>query len=257
MDKNIYETNLSEFLKYTQDISGGAKRKKAIKQFIQTMRISDEETFFHCVNVSLLCHMLGDWVNFKEEDVMFLTIAGMLHDIGKIQIPKNILYKKERLTDAEFSIIKTHAVSGYSLLKDMDFPDDIKLTTLMHHERIDGSGYPDKLTGSKINRFACIVSICDIYDAMTSDRCYRSKVSPFKVIRSLESQSYGALKKEYLMVFLQNIARTFLHKTARLNDGRDCEVIMINNRDLSHPIVKCGNDIIDLSVHNELDIHEV
>jgi len=221
------------------------------------MKQSDEATFGHCINVSLLCNLFGHWVNMEEDEIVLLTVAGILHDIGKTKIPEQILCKRGRLTEEEFTIMKTHTSVGYDLLRSMNIQEDIKLSALMHHEKIDGSGYPMGAVGSGINKFACIVSICDIYDAMTADRCYRGRLSPFYVIKTFETQSYGELNTEYLLTFLQNIAYTFLNSMVKLNDGRECEVVFINKQHLSRPIVKHGNDLIDLLLHKELDILEV
>ena len=114
----------------------------------------------------------------------------MLHDIGKLKIDPKILNKKGKLTDEEFEEIKKHPVLGYEIVKDMDLPEKIKEAVLMHHEKINGTGYPSGLKGEEISNYAKIVSICDIYDAMTSTRTYRKRFCPFQVIRNFERQNF-------------------------------------------------------------------
>lgn len=249
--------SIDELYMLAEDIMGKLQRRNDIFNYIRFMKQSDEATYGHCINVSLLCNLFGHWINMKADEIVLLTVAGILHDIGKTKIPEWILCKKGKLTEAEFAVMKTHTSLGYDLLKNMDIHEDIKLSTLMHHEKIDGSGYPVGISGSAINPIASIVSICDIYDAMTANRCYRGKLSPFYVIKTFETQSYGELNTEYLLAFLQNIAYTFLNSTVKLNDGRECEVVFINKQHLSRPIVKHGNDLIDLTIHKDLDILEV
>ena len=198
--------NAEELFKLLEDIVRKEECKKEILHHMRLMKSFDKETFHHCVNVSLLCSRFGKWLHMNEDDIASLTIAGLLHDIGKTAIPKSILCKKGKLTNAEFDVMKTHTTKGYMLIKSMDLHEDIKLSTLTHHEKTDGTGYPLGLISSRINKFSCIVSICDIYDALTTDRCYRKKLSPFKAIQTLETYKHDGLKAEYLAVFLLNVA---------------------------------------------------
>ena len=238
----------------TDDILESLKYKTDILTFIGFLKSYDEYTFSHSINVSLLCNLFAYWLQLDEEETIYLTTAGMLHDIGKMKISKKILNKRGRLTDSEFEIMKQHSVLGYRILKDQDIPNEIKLGTLMHHERIDGSGYPLGVRGDKISKYAKIISICDIYDAMTSDRIYRGRICPFEVIKTFEVSSYGELDTTYLLVFLKNIAYTYFGSWVRLDDGRQGEVVFINPNSLSRPMIRVGDDIIDLSQNESLEI---
>jgi HD-GYP domain-containing protein (c-di-GMP phosphodiesterase class II) len=133
-------------------------------------------------------------------------------------------------------------------------PESVKLAALMHHEKLDGSGYPYGVKGSEISKYASIVTICDIYDAMISNRCYKEKLSPFHVIKTFEQGFYGYLHTEYLLVFLKNIAQTFLHSKVTLSDGREGVVVFINEKHLSRPIVQCGSEFVDLIEQADLNV---
>jgi HD-GYP domain-containing protein (c-di-GMP phosphodiesterase class II) len=181
-----------------------------------------------------------------------------LHDIGKTKIPIEVLNKKGRLTDEEFAVIKTHTTLGYRILEKHNIPQSIKLAALSHHEKINGKGYPLGMAEDKIDALAKIVSICDIYDAMTANRIYRPKLCPFEVIRTFERSVYGELDTEYLLIFLKNIATTYLDCPVKLSDGRAATVIFINKLNLSRPIVRLDNgEMLDLSQTDDIVIAEM
>lgn len=248
------KVNLEELYELTDGIMNKLKCKSDVLTFIGFLKEHDEYTFSHSSNVALLCNLFASWIGLSEEEKVYLTTAGLLHDIGKMKIPHHILNKKGRLTDYEFEIIKKHTILGYRILQNQDIPNEIKLGALMHHERIDGSGYPLGVDMSKISKYAKIISICDIYDAMTADRIYRGRICPFEVIRKFEVSSYGELDTTYLLVFLKNIAYTYYGSWVRLNDGRTGEIVFINPKDLSRPMVRINNDIVDLHEAEELKI---
>ncbi|RCX13818.1 HD-GYP domain-containing protein (c-di-GMP phosphodiesterase class II) [Anaerobacterium chartisolvens] len=147
---------------------------------INQIRSVDEYTYTHGINVSLLCMLIGKWMKLPPDKLKAVVQAGLLHDIGKTKILPDILSKPSELTEEEYEEIKKHTVHGYRLLESNgSFSKDICMAVLMHHEREDGTGYPVGLKADKIHEFAKIIAVADIYDAMTSDRAYREKESPF------------------------------------------------------------------------------
>jgi len=252
------EIKLDELFSLTDGIMNKLSMKSHVLTFLASIRSTDEHTFTHSNNVSLLCNLFSHWLKYNETDTLQLTTAGILHDVGKTKIPLEILNKKGRLTDDEFKIIKTHTELGYKILKDQPIPTSIKLAALMHHEKINGQGYPLRVTGDKIDTFAKIVSICDIYDAMTANRVYRAKICPFEVIRTFERSVYGELDTEFLLIFLRNIAETYVGSPVKLSDSRHGTVMFINKLNLSKPIVRLDNgEMLDLSHIDELSISEI
>lgn len=249
------EIKLDELFKLTDGIMGKLSCKSNVLTFLAYLKDTDEHTFTHSNNVALLCNLFSRWLNYDDKDTMYLTTAGILHDVGKTKVPIEVLNKKGRLTDSEFQIMKSHTVLGYRILENHDIPKNIKLASLMHHEKINGKGYPLGATGDKINTITKIVSICDIYDAMTANRVYRPKVCPFEVIRTFERSVYGELDTEFLLVFLQNIAYTYIDSPVRLSDDREGTVVFINKQNLSKPMIKLDTgDIVDLSQYDDLSI---
>ncbi len=232
--------------------------RTSVFDYLNHIRVKDDYTYQHSINVSIIANVFAKWLNLNAEEILFITVAGMLHDVGKTQIDPNVLNKKGKLTDDEFALIKTHAKRGYDLIRRQNIPDRIKDAVLMHHEKIDGRGYPYGLVDLQIEPFAKIVSICDIYDAMTSNRVYRARMCPFDVIRTFERSSYGQLDTNFLLVFLRNIAYMYLGVKVLLSNNIEAEVVFINNNNLSRPIVKTIRDeVIDLSYSKELYIYSL
>lgn len=247
--------NISRLYKMTDGILSKMKFIGDVFTYLSFLKNRDEYTFSHSNNVALLTNIFGMWIGLDKEQLVTLTTAAMLHDIGKTKIPDSLLNKKGKLTTAEFDEIKKHTTYGYRMLENHEnIPNDVKLVALMHHEKIDGSGYPMNLPGDKIIPFAKIVAICDIYDAMTADRAYRGKICPFKVIKNFEQHSYGNLDTEYLLIFLRNIANNYVGCKARLSDERIGDIVFINRLNLSKPIVRCDTEIVDLSTTPGLEI---
>lgn len=225
--------------------------------FIHIMRDEDESTYAHFLNVSLICNIFARWLNFSEKETEILTVAGILHDIGKLRIPLDILTKQGKLTNEEYEIIKTHTIKGYKILENQDFDTRIKQAALMHHERCDGTGYPLKTNIKNTPDFAKIISIADVYEAMTASRCYRNKLCPFVVIGIMESDAVTKYDPKYSMIFFEKMAYTYIGHTVRLNDGREGKVAFINKHRLSKPIITVGDDVIDTSADPNIIITEM
>lgn len=230
----------------------------SIFDMLHNMRGYDDLTYVHSMSVSLICNIFGKWLNLNNEDIKVLTIAGLLHDIGKLLIPDNILKKPSKLTDNEYNIIKTHTLQGYNILKDKNIDNRIKNAALLHHERFDGSGYPLGYSGDKLDLFTKIVSIADVYDAMTAARVYRGPLCPFKVIAIFEAEGLQKYDSQLILTFLGHITDTYLNNRVRLNDGTQGDVVMINRDALSRPMIKTlDNGFINLKEHPELFIDEL
>ncbi len=224
---------------------------------LTNLRSYDDATYIHNINVALICNVFAGWLHFSEEDIKTATLCGLLHDIGKMMIPEEILKKTGALTPEEYEIVKTHAVKGYQKLHKANVDSRICNAALMHHERYDGSGYPLGLVGENIPPLASLVGIADVYDAMTSARAYREAVCPFDVISLLEADGYQKYSPKYLMTFLENIANSYLLNTVRLSDGREGTIVYINKDKFSCPTVQVGKEYVDLLKQPELTIEKL
>ena len=232
-----------------QDMTG-----VSVFDMLHNMRQYDDFTYMHSMNVSLICNVFAKWLGMSRADIDILTLGGLLHDIGKLKIPDNIIRKPDKLSPAEYNIIKTHSLQGYNILKDKNIDESVKQCALMHHERCDGSGYPLGLEGDKINTYAKIVAIADVYDAMTAARVYRGPLCPFKVISIFESEGLQKYDGHYILTFLEHVATTYMNNRVRLNNGLEGDVIFMNRNQYSRPMLQCGDQFIDLSREPDLYI---
>lgn len=196
---------------------------------LYNMRTIADPLYSHCLNVGLITRMIGRWLHMEKTDVNTLTIAGVLHDIGKCKIPDDVLNKPDKLTDEEFALIKKHPQFGFDLIRDLLIDD-----------------------------FAMITAIADVYDAMTAARRYRAPLCPFAVISSFESEGFTKYNTKFLLLFLKKLATTYQSNRVMLNDSRFCNIVMLNPHELSRPIVRFDDgSILDLSTNREFFIKSV
>ena len=224
---------------------------------LHNMRQLDDSTYVHCMNVGLICNIFANWLHMEEEDVKTATLCGLLHDIGKLKMPEDILKKPGKLTNKEFKVIKTHPKEGYNLLLNSPVNEHVKNAALMHHERCDGSGYPLHLSAIQIDPFAKMVAIADVYDAMTSARVYRGPLCPFKVIEAFENEGFQKYDAQYILTFLGNIVNTYMLHRVRLNNGQEGEIVYINPDKLSKPTIKIGSQYVSLFNEPNLSIKAI
>ena len=225
---------------------------------INQIKNSDEYTYTHSVNVAMICMLIGKWMKYDIEKIKLLVQAALLHDIGKIKVPSEILNKPAKLTDVEFVEMRKHPVYGYRIVDEIvSINSEVKKSILMHHEREDGTGYPVGLKSSQINEFAKIIPIADIYDAMTSNRVYKLKDSPFEVFDFMENKVFGVLNQSVVHTFLNNIATYYIGNSVKLSTGDIGEIVYINPLHISQPIIKVGEEFIDLTIKTKIKVLEL
>ncbi len=225
---------------------------------INEMQNIDSSTRAHSLNVSIISRLIGTWVGLNKEDLDQLTLAGLLHDIGKSRIPDVILLKPGKLTAQEYEFIKKHPIYGFEAVENQKIDKRIKDAVLLHHERYDGSGYPFGYSGDKLCTYACIVSIADVYDAMTSKRCYHDSICPFDVIAIFESEGLGKYHPDYIITFLKKIASSFLGSNVLLSNEEAAQIVFLTDK-LTRPIVRLvnNNEIIKLEERPDLYIQAI
>lgn len=228
-----------------------------VLDMLLNMRDYDDSTYTHCMNVALICNILATWLDFQPDEIELATACGLFHDIGKLLVPHDIIAKPGKLSADEYLQIQKHPVSGYQLLMNQPMNNHVRFSALMHHERNDGTGYPMHLVGNQIDKFARIVAIADVYEAMTAARVYRGPMCPFRVIEIFEAEGFQKYDVKYLLIFLENVVNTYIQNRCLLSDGREGDIIYINKEKLSRPIVQCGTEYINLAEYPDLSIVEL
>ncbi len=251
------KVNLDDVMGCIDNILNSSSGYFNVFDMLHNMRQYDDLTYVHSLNVALICNIFARWLKMTEEEIRLATTCGLLHDIGKLIIPESVIKKPDKLTDNEYALVKKHTLEGYNILRKNDVPECVMNSALMHHERCDGSGYPFGIRNSKIEPFAKMVAIADVYDAMTSARVYRGPMCPFKVIELFENEGLQKYDTHYIMTFLENIVNTYMLQSVRLNDGTVGEVVFINRSALARPTIKTTEGFLDLSEHHELSIEEI
>lgn len=253
------EIDGSSILAEVESVVSESRNSLNVLDMLQCMKGYDDVTYVHSLNVALLSNMIAKLAmpKISKEDLDTLTLAGLLHDIGKLMISDELLLKKDRLTISEFNIIKTHALHGNNILKNLDLDPRIAEVALRHHERCDGSGYLGGYRSDQISPFAKIVAIADTYDAMTSDRVYRKAICPFDVIHMFEREGLVKYEVEYLLPFLSTAVQAYINTDVYLTTDEIGKVVMVNAEELSKPIVRVGQIYYDLKKERSISIDRI
>ena len=218
MGKSI---SIAEVGPLVDEISQSVTRNPSAMLSITRMKTKDDYTYLHSVAVCALMIALGKQLNYKG-DMHLLGMAGLLHDVGKMNIPEEVLNKPGKLTDEEFDIIKAHPKQGWEILKkSADAIDDIALDVcLHHHEYVDGHGYPDKLSADNISLEARMGAVCDVYDAITSDRCYKKGWEPAESLKKMAEWKDGHFDDDIFNAFVKTIGIYPTGTLVKLKSGR-------------------------------------
>ncbi|HMM23061.1 MAG TPA: HD-GYP domain-containing protein [Selenomonadales bacterium] len=224
--------------------------------YLHSLRSIDNYTFQHSVNVAIIVGVLCKWLDRGEEETKELIFAGLLHDIGKALVPPEILNKPGKLTPPEMGIMKRHATLGYEAARKAAILNrDVLKGIWQHHERLDGSGYPQGIGGEEVAFSAKIVAIADIYDAMTSDRVYRNRLTPFAAIKTLFESMFDKLDAAICTVFLSNLKDYFVGTAVNLTDGRLGEIIYMDGLAWDRITVKTADgECIELHENHDIQI---
>lgn len=239
---------------YTTLASRAGNGEQMLDYLYNMLPSEDDLTHAHCLNSALIAGVFGNWLNLPKENIDLLIQCGFFYDIGKLKLPQDLLWKSGKLTDLEFTRLKTHTMLGFDMLKDCGMDEHIIKAALMHHERCDGTGYPSKLHSSQIDIYAKYIAIIDAYEAMTSARTYRQSLNPFQVIANFEKDGYVKYDETILRPILSHIAATQLGFNVRLSNDAEAQIIRINENALARPVLQSGIQEIDLVAVPDLEI---
>ncbi len=226
----LYQNTKSEnFAKTTNHIANDLMKavleNDSIAFDINALKVSDEYTFKHSVDVATVAMVIARKHGLKDNEIYEIGITGLLHDLGKSKIPNEILNKPDKLNEAEFALMKQHTLLGYKILKNKkDIKESIRLGVLQHHEKINGQGYPFGLSSDKISDYAKFLSVADIYDALVTKRPYKNPFSQRNAVEIIMSMT-SELDIGIMRSFLESVILYPVGSTVKLSNGESAKVI--------------------------------
>ncbi|WP_378954149.1 HD-GYP domain-containing protein [Pelosinus sp. sgz500959] len=217
----------------------------------------DDYTFRHSVNVSAISALIATWLKFPPESVSAIALAGLLHDVGKSQLPPEILNQSHRLAPKDYELYKTHTTLGYDLVKKTPgIAESVLSGILDHHEREDGNGYPNKLTSEDIHPYAKVIAVADLFDESLTINCDTpGALSPYSSLDKLRQEIYS-IDAKTCMTFTENMMNFLSGNLVTLTNGQQGRVVFVNKDKPSNSIVlQEDGTVIDLSEIDGLYIH--
>lgn len=225
---NVRSSNVDGCKGVAKKIVDQILTKGAFSLDLTDLRCFDGYTYAHSVNVAVISCIIGFGMKMNERALEQLVMAGLLHDLGKLVIPPEILNKPAKLTNEEYEIMKTHSTLSYEIIKERwDISAQVKAAVLYHHENVDGSGYPKGIEGDEMTMFTKILHVADVYDALVSKRPYKNPYSPYEACEFLMGAGGIMFEPKVVEALLQYVPFYPKGTQVRLSDGR--EGIIVNN----------------------------
>ncbi len=219
------------------------RHKDALTSLLR-IKTADEYTYLHSMSVSALCISFAQGIGLDAAQVKQIGIGGLLHDIGKMRVPMEILNKPGALSETEFAIMKNHVKAGEAVLQQYTQLDDgCTCVTSHHHERLDGTGYPQGLKGDQISLFGQMAAIVDIYDALSSERCYKKAMSPTDSLKKIFEWSQSYLNRDLVEKFVVHLGIYPIATLVRLESELVGIVAAHGDKALLRPVVRVIYDI--------------
>jgi putative nucleotidyltransferase with HDIG domain len=226
--------------------------------FLKSLKSYDDYTFRHSINVAVISSAIARHVGLDESSSGRVGLAAIMHDIGKLYVPKSVIHKAGRLSPSEWQLIRKHPVDGARILREEKVDDLISRVAYEHHMRFDGKGYPPARAAEKIHDASHIVRIADSYDALTTKRAYRKQISPYEAIKLMTRTRGSEFHPEYFDVFLHMMGNIPIGSMLELRTGEKVLVVDIRGDGGFLPRVRLltdadGNEIEDERI---IDLNE-
>jgi HD-GYP domain-containing protein (c-di-GMP phosphodiesterase class II) len=227
-------------LPLVEEITQSVARNPGAIVSLARLKTSDDYTYMHCVAVCALMVSLARQLNLDDDDVREAGLAGLVHDLGKSAMPIDVLNKPGKLTAEEFAIMRKHPEAGHRLLLEAKGVGEVPLDVcLHHHEKVSGNGYPHRLKGDEISVFARMGAVCDVYDAITSNRPYKAGWDPSESVQRMAQWAReGQFEESIFQAFVRSIGIYPTGSLVKMASGRLAVVVEQGSQSLLHPVVR-------------------
>lgn len=237
--ETLQELDIEAAIDVAENIVKQLLEAKTISLDMLDLRTFDDYTYRHSVNVAILSVIIGMGMGYNNEDLVDLSVAAILHDLGKLSIDKSILNKPGKLTAEENELLRTHPQVSYDMLREKwNIPSRVRAAVLSHHENEDGSGYPNGLTGEEIHPFAKIIHAADVYDALSSERAYKKAYSYSESLEYLMGGCGTLFDQEVVQIFMERIPVYPKGVSVIMSDGREAVVVRNHQGNPLRPTVR-------------------
>lgn len=213
-----------------------------------------EITYNHCLNCGILSYFFAKWCGYSKDELDQISICGFLFDIGKTKIDDKLIWKSDKLNPEELILMQHHIHLGYEILRNKNLPPHVISVLIMHHERLDGSGYPAGIKEGRIDPYAMLVGLADTYEALTHPRAQRPALTPFEAIQQIEEDGFYKFGEVNTRVIMERIAEGYLGRKVSLSDGTIGIIDEIHSDMVSRPTLKVDHYYIDLRSQLKLNI---
>lgn len=251
--------SIKEIEKISETLVRNINRNKGVTIGISDLQTYDENTYLHSLSVTVISIAIGTELKMDNKQLCNLGVSSMLHDIGKVEIPIELISKPAKLTRDEYDVVKTHAELGANyIIKNDELDRDVYLGVISHHEKFDGTGYPNGLMKNEIPMFGRIIAVADVYDALTAKRPYRNPVKPFEAIEYIMGGAGTSFDYDVVKAFLRKIEPYPIGSHVKLSDGRRGVIIKGNIDNPLRPVLKIvggNNEVLDL--HNDFSLNNI
>lgn len=239
----VMEKSSKDLMDVIRSIQEELERSNDLMSIISDVFAYDDYIFTHSFNVTVYTLALGKQLGLSKKDLEVLGLGALLHDIGKMNVPKKILLKPGKLTNQEFEYIKKHPVDGFNILRNV-YTMNLLVAhcAYQHHERLNGSGYPRGIRGDEIHLFGKIIAVADVFDAVTSDRVYRDAKLPSEALEILFAGAGTLYDPNAIHAFRKSVAMYPVGITVQLSDGRKGVVSRQNPGVSDRPVVRVFED---------------
>lgn len=231
--------------------------QKDVVSLLLNLEKEDDHLYSHSLKVGLLSYYIAEWLEYSKHDCYRISKAGYLHDIGKSRLPAILRNKPEQLNDSELKEYKKHTTYGYDIIMESMKDKVTASVALQHHERGDGSGYPNRLYKNGIHPFTQIVSVADVFVNMTAAKNEQNKQGFVAVLQSIYELGFSKLNEKPVQALIHHLAPNLIGKKVQLTNGEHGIIILNNPLDMFRPLVQIDDQFVDLTKVRELQIEEI